>query len=47
MKRVLLNKIESIERCVKRIDDIYEGDIEKLNDYLYQDAVVLNIQRAC
>ena len=47
MKRVLLNKIESIERCVKRIDDIYEGDIEKLNDYLYQDAIVLNIQRAC
>ena len=23
MKRVLLNKIESIERCVKRIDEIH------------------------
>ena len=47
MKRVLLNKIESIERCVNRIDEIYGGDIDRLNDYLYQDAVVLNIQRAC
>ncbi|MEI6856696.1 DUF86 domain-containing protein, partial [Psychrilyobacter sp.] len=47
MKRVVLSKIESIERCVKRIDEIYGGDIERLNDYLYQDAIVLNIQRAC
>lgn len=47
MKRVVLNKIESIERCVKRIDEIYGGDMERLNDYLYQDAIVLNIQRAC
>ena len=47
MKRVVLNKVESIERCVKRIDEIYGGDIKRLNDYLYQDAIVLNIQRAC
>ena len=47
MKRVVLSKIESIERCIKRIDEIYGGDMERLNDYLYQDAIVLNIQRAC
>lgn len=47
MERVILTKIESIERCVQRIDEIYGGDIERLNDYLYQDAIVLNIQRAC
>ncbi|UUV18837.1 DUF86 domain-containing protein [Fusobacteria bacterium ZRK30] len=47
MKRVVLSKIESIERCIKRIDEIYGGEIERLNDYLYQDAIVLNIQRAC
>jgi len=47
VERVILTKIESIERCVQRIDEIYGGDIERLNDYLYQDAIVLNIQRAC
>lgn len=47
MKRVVLSKVESIERCIKRIDEIYGGDIKRLNDYLYQDAIVLNIQRAC
>ncbi|MCK5780662.1 MAG: DUF86 domain-containing protein [Psychrilyobacter sp.] len=47
MKRVVVSKIESIERCVKRIDEIYGGDLNRLNDYLYQDAIVLNIQRAC
>ncbi len=45
MERVILNKIESIERCVKRIEKIYSED--KLEDYLYQDALILNIQRAC
>lgn len=45
MERVILNKIESIERCVKRIDEIYSED--KIEDFLYQDALILNIQRAC
>ena len=45
MNTVILNKIESIERCVNRVYELYEkGSIE---DYLYQDAIVLNIQRAC
>ena len=45
MNTVILNKIESIERCVNRVYDLYEkGSIE---DYLYQDAIVLNLQRAC
>lgn len=47
MKRVVLSKIVSIERYIKRIDEIYGGEVERLNDYLYQDAIVLNIQRAC
>lgn len=45
MERVVFNKIESIERCVKRINEIYNK--ETFEDYLYQDALVLNIQRAC
>ena len=45
MERVVFNKIESIERCVRRINEIYSE--ETFEDYLYQDALILNIQRAC
>ena len=45
MERVVFNKIESIERCVKRIEEIYSE--ETFENYLYQDALILNIQRAC
>jgi uncharacterized protein YutE (UPF0331/DUF86 family) len=45
LNTVILNKIESIERCVNRINDLYEKG--SLHDYLYQDAIVLNLQRAC
>ena len=45
MNTVILNKIESIERCVNRINDLYNKG--SLQDYLYQDAIVLNLQRAC
>lgn len=45
MNTVILNKIESIERCVNRINDLYKKG--SLHDYLYQDAIVLNLQRAC
>jgi len=42
---IILLKIESIERCVNRIKKLYtEGS---LDDYLYQDAIVLNLQKAC
>jgi len=47
MERVVLSKIESIERCVKRIDELYNFK-EKLEDkYMLEDAITLNIQRAC
>lgn len=45
---VLLNKADSIERCLKRIDEDYKGyenDIEK--NYTRRDAIILNLQRAC
>lgn len=47
MEKVILNKIESIERCVRRIEEIYNNDESRLDDFLYQDALTLNIQRAC
>ena len=44
---VILNKIETIERCVNRIKEVYNNNPENLNDYTKQDSVILNIQRAC
>ena len=44
---VLINKYESIERCINRINEEYEGNPESLLDYRKMDAIVLNLQRAC
>ncbi len=45
---VILNKAATIERCMARIHDEYQDaniDLEK--NYTKQDAIILNIQRAC
>ena len=45
---VLLNKAEIIERCIKRMEEILDGTFERFRkDFLYQDAVLLNLERAC
>ena len=44
---VILNKFESIERCIKRIHEEYEDNPENLNDYRRLDSIVLNLQRSC
>lgn len=44
---IIYNKIEIIERCIKRIHEVYEGNFENLKDYTKQDSIILNIQRAC
>ena len=44
MDEVVLNKSESIRRCIKRIEEDYDEEFE--NNYTKQDAVILNIQRA-
>lgn len=46
VRDVFLNKAEIIERCVKRIHEVYGGAPESLQDYTKQDSIVLNIQRA-
>jgi uncharacterized protein YutE (UPF0331/DUF86 family) len=48
MNDVVLNKKESIERCIQQIRKYYSlsGDIHFTEDYLRQDAIALNIQRA-
>lgn len=49
MNDVVLNKKESIERCIKQIRTYYatSGDKPFQEDYLRQDAIALNLQRAC
>lgn len=47
MNDVILNKTTTIERCVKRIHEVYQGNPENLKDFTKQDSIILNIQRAC
>lgn len=47
MNDVILNKTATIERCVKRIHEVYEDNPQNLLDYTKQDSIILNIQRAC
>jgi uncharacterized protein YutE (UPF0331/DUF86 family) len=45
---VLLNKAAAIERAVRRVREEYAGDDRNLlSDQTRQDAIVLNLQRAC
>jgi uncharacterized protein YutE (UPF0331/DUF86 family) len=43
---ILYNKISIIERCLIRINEVYDQDPNNLMDYTKQDSIVLNIQRA-
>lgn len=47
MNDVVLNKAASIERCIKRIREVYDHNPDNLNDFTKQDSIILNIQRAC
>ena len=45
---VVLNKAAAIERCIRRVREVYAGDPANLRDDLTkQDSIVLNLQRAC
>lgn len=44
---IILNKIEVIERCLKRINEEYDNNPENLKNYTKQDSIILNIQRLC
>lgn len=48
MDDVILNKIASIENCLNRIREEYEGYEDELEtNYAKQDSITLNLQRAC
>jgi uncharacterized protein YutE (UPF0331/DUF86 family) len=45
---VALNKAAAIERCIRRVREVYAGDPSNLSDDLTrQESIVLNLQRAC
>ena len=44
---VLMQKLASIDRCVRQVREFVDGDLGRLKQQLVQDAVVLNLQRAC
>lgn len=44
---VVVNKFETIEKCIRRIQEEYEGNPKNLEDYRKVDMIVLNLQRAC
>ena len=47
MNDILINKIATIKRCLKRINDVYADGVTFKQDYTQQDSVVLNLQRTC
>jgi uncharacterized protein YutE (UPF0331/DUF86 family) len=48
MDEIILQKIQTIERCQKRIYEVYIDDIKLLeHDYNTQDVILVNIERIC
>jgi len=47
MNDVLLAKVASILKCLKRVQEDFESENTFRNNITKQDAVVLNLQRAC
>jgi uncharacterized protein YutE (UPF0331/DUF86 family) len=48
MNDVVINKIATIERCLQRINIVYAEVADNLStDFIRQDSIVLNLQRAC
>ena len=46
--KVILNKIDTLELCKKRINEVYEDNTDNLRkDQTKQDSILLNLERAC
>lgn len=43
---VVLEKVNRIQRCLKRIQETVSGDLDRVNQFDVQDIVTLNLQRA-
>lgn len=44
---IILDKIDSVKRCIQRINEEYQGVDDNLKNITKQDSIVLNLQRAC
>jgi len=48
MNDIIINKIQSIQRCIQRAREEYDSDPEGFDtNYTKQDAAILNVLRAC
>ncbi|MFC1522689.1 DUF86 domain-containing protein, partial [Elusimicrobiota bacterium] len=47
MDDVALEKASIIERCLRRVAEEYAGDPKRLKNFTHQDAIILNLERAC
>ncbi len=48
MKDIIVNKVQSIQRCIRRArDELERAGSGFREDYTRQDAAILNITRAC
>ena len=48
MDEVIINKTAVIEKCLERIREMYIGYEKEFDiDFMRQDAIILNLQRAC
>ena len=48
MNDIIINKIQSIQRCVQRAREEYESDPDGFDtSFTRQDAAILNVLRAC
>ncbi|WP_211266328.1 type VII toxin-antitoxin system HepT family RNase toxin [Andreesenia angusta] len=43
---MIFNKVGTIERCLERARDVYDGNPDNLKDNTKQDSIIMNIQRA-
>lgn len=44
---IIINKIETIKRCIKRVEEEYANTPSNLENYTKQDSIILNLQRLC
>jgi uncharacterized protein YutE (UPF0331/DUF86 family) len=47
MDDVTLNKGAIVRRCLARVREEFQDDLSRLGDFTIQDAIVLNLLRAC
>lgn len=47
MDDVAFNKAAIIRRCLGRVREEFRGEVSRLDDFTIQDAIILNLLRAC